>query len=93
MTCPYCGRTDCPDREKCAEYARRTAAQDRAGFEHFTRGLPIKDAARDAELDYLMWKAKARYAAMSPAEKDAQDKAQRESFVRGMMPTGDPRFD
>lgn len=37
--------------------------------------------------------AKARYDAMSPAEREAHDKAQRESFVRSMMPTGDPDFD
>jgi hypothetical protein len=38
-------------------------------------------------------RAKARYASMSPAEKAVHDQAQRESWVRANMPTGDPRFD
>jgi hypothetical protein len=45
------------------------------------------------ELENLVRKAKERYDALTPEQKEAHDKAQRESFVRGMMPTGDPRFD
>jgi hypothetical protein len=40
--CPYCLRTDCPDRDACAKYLERIRAQDKAGLEHFTRDLPIK---------------------------------------------------
>lgn len=42
---------------------------------------------RRPTLDELM--AESREHTMTPAE----EQAQRESFVRGMMPTGDPRFD
>lgn len=31
--------------------------------------------------------------ALSPAEREAMWEAQRASWVRGMAPTGDPRFD
>ena len=34
-----------------------------------------------------------RYDAMTPEQKAEHDRKQRESFVCGMMPTGDPRFD
>jgi ribosomal protein S7 len=44
-------------------------------------------------LRLLMEQAKARYASMSPAEKAAHDQAQRESFARANISTGDPRFD
>lgn len=44
-------------------------------------------------LEATVRNAKARYDAMTPEEKAEHDKAQRESFVRGMMPTGDPRLD
>ena len=47
----------------------------------------------DAELKKLVEDAKRRYEAMTPEQKAEHDKAQRESWVRGMMPTGDPRFD
>ena len=42
----------------------------------------------DAELKALIDKAQARYDAMTPEEQAAHDLAQRESFVRGMMPAG-----
>lgn len=45
------------------------------------------------ELKKIVAKAQARYDAMTPEQKAAHDKAQRESFVRAMKPTGDPRFD
>ena len=47
----------------------------------------------DDELKELVAKAKARYDAMTPEEQAAADKAQRESWMRAMKPTGDPRFD
>lgn len=50
-----------------------------------------KGAGRD--LGKLLAQAEARYKAMTPEQKEAHDKAQRESWVRGMMSTGDPRFD
>jgi len=51
--------------------------------------------AKDAspELQAALDRATAAYEAMTSAQKAAHDKAQRESFARGMMPTGDPRFD
>ncbi|MUO77668.1 hypothetical protein GOZ78_01975 [Agrobacterium vitis] len=49
--------------------------------------------ATSPELLELIAKAKATYDAMSPEEKARHDQAQRESFLRGMMPTGDPRLD
>lgn len=48
---------------------------------------------RDDALSKAVADARARYDAMTPEQKVAHDKAQKESFVRGMMPTGDPRFD
>ena len=45
------------------------------------------------ELQAALDRAIAAYDAMTPEQKAVHDKAQRESFVRGMMPTGDPRFD
>ena len=45
------------------------------------------------ELQAALDRAIAAYEAMTPEQKAAMDKAQRESFARGMMPTGDPRFD
>lgn len=45
------------------------------------------------ELKNLIRKAQERYDALTPEEKAEHDRKQRESFVRGMMPTGDPRFD
>lgn len=55
----------------------------------FKRNIPIpkRDFVEMAK------KAKAIYDAMSPEQRADHDKAQRESFVRGMMPTGDPRLD
>lgn len=47
----------------------------------------------EAELKRLVEDAKRRYDAMTPEQKAEHDRKQRESFVRGMMPTGDPRFD
>jgi len=54
----------------------------------------VEEAKAKAEaLQALIVKAIAHYDAMTPAEREAHDKAQRESFARGMMPTGDPSFD
>ncbi len=47
----------------------------------------------DDELKKLAATAKARYDAMTPDQKREHDEAQRRSWVRGMRPTGDPRFD
>ncbi|WP_234892227.1 hypothetical protein [Agrobacterium vitis] len=55
--------------------------------------LPTDCPATSPELLELIAKAKATYDAMSPEEKARHDQAQRESFLRGMMPTGDPRLD
>jgi hypothetical protein len=55
--------------------------------------MRIPELKTDPELLALLEKAKARYSAMTPEQKKAMHKAQRESWVRGMMPTGDPRFD
>lgn len=54
----------------------------------------IKSAtgARD-NLAELLAKAEARYQAMTPEQKAAHDKAQRESWARANVATGDPRFD
>jgi hypothetical protein len=43
--------------------------------------------------EYVFRVAKERYEALSPEQKVEHDRKQRESFARGMMPTGDPRFD
>ena len=50
---------------------------------------------RKAELDELLAKANARYEAMTPDEKAAMHKAQRESFIRAMRPCehGDPDWE
>lgn len=45
------------------------------------------------DLMEMVRRAKTIYDAMTPEQKALHDKAQRDSFVRGMMPTGDPRFD
>ncbi len=45
------------------------------------------------ELKKLVAAAKKRYDALSPEERRAHDEAQKQSWVRGMLPTGDPRFD
>ncbi|WP_197434739.1 hypothetical protein [Agrobacterium vitis] len=55
--------------------------------------LPTDCPATSPELLELIAKAKATYEAMSPEEKARHDQAQRESFLRSMMPTGDPRLD
>ena len=47
----------------------------------------------EAELKELIAKAKARYDAMTPEERAAHDEAQRESWARANVATGDPRFD
>ncbi len=47
----------------------------------------------DAELGRLIREAQARYNALSPEDKAAHDQAQKESLVRAMMPTSDPRSD
>jgi hypothetical protein len=52
-----------------------------------------KVPARDHDLYRKLMAAVEAYEAMTPEQKEAHDKAQRESFVRAMMPTGDPRFD
>lgn len=44
-------------------------------------------------LALLLAESTAKYAAMLPEERAAHDKAQRESWARGMLPTGDPRLD
>ena len=46
-----------------------------------------------AEIHAHIDAAMARYKAMTPEEKAAHDKAQRESWIRAMQPTGDPSFD
>jgi hypothetical protein len=33
--CPYCGRTDCPDRDEHDKYAARVAQQDKARLVHY----------------------------------------------------------
>lgn len=48
---------------------------------------------REERLQDAIAKARARYEGMTPEEKFAHDEAQRQSWVRGMMATGDPRFD
>ncbi|MBX5143270.1 hypothetical protein HJB79_31680 [Rhizobium lentis] len=45
------------------------------------------------KLEYAVLRAREKYNALSPEEKAEHDRKQRESFVRGMMPTGDQRFD
>ncbi|WP_202032423.1 hypothetical protein [Agrobacterium vitis] len=55
--------------------------------------LPTDCPAASPEMLESIAKAKAIYDAMSPEEKARHDQAQRESFLRGMMPTGDPRLD
>lgn len=52
--------------------------------------LSLKDTG---DLQRRIQAANARLATMSPEQRAALDAAQRESWVRGMMPTGDPRFD
>ena len=44
-------------------------------------------------LSELLAQAKARYDALSSEDKAEHDRKQRESWVRGMMTTGDPRLD
>ncbi|WP_321385717.1 hypothetical protein [Rhizobium sp.] len=58
-----------------------------------THGLPISCPATSPELLDLIAKANATYDAMSPEEKAQHDRAQRESFARSNISTGDPRFD
>lgn len=48
----------------------------------------VVSAERSEELKKLIEKAKARYDALSPEEKEAYDKAQQESWVRGQMALG-----
>lgn len=67
----------------------RAADPDKA-IEHDRSGEP---PTRDPDFDRLLADANARLAAMSPDERAEHDRLQRESFVRGQMPTGDPRFD
>ena len=57
-------------------------------------GIPANNE-RSAELADLLAKAKARYEAMTPDEKAAEHKAQRESFIRAMQPCehGDPDWE
>jgi DNA-binding phage protein len=52
-----------------------------------------KPSSGDKSLDELLAAALARYEAMTPEERAKHDQAQRESWVRAMRPTGDPRFD
>ena len=47
----------------------------------------------DTDLGVLIREAVARYEAMTPGQKAAHDQAQKESWIRAMKPTGDPRFD
>ena len=46
----------------------------------------------DPELGRLIRESQARYDALTPEQKAAHDQAQKESWVRAMMPTGDPRW-
>jgi DNA-binding phage protein len=52
-----------------------------------------KPSSGDKSLDELLAAALARYEAMTPDERAKHDQAQRESWIRAMRPTGDPRFD
>lgn len=45
------------------------------------------------ELAALLAAAKARYAALTPEQKAAHDEAQRQSWARANVATGDPRWD
>lgn len=47
--------------------------------------MQIKPTAQNPELTRLIAEARARYEAMTPAERKIQDDAQRESWVRGEM--------
>ena len=53
-----------------------------------TYRLTEKPMSDRSELDELIKKAKAVYDAMTPKEKEAYDKAQRDSWVRGEMALG-----
>jgi len=44
-------------------------------------------------LDRALAEARSWYEAMSPEQREAHDRATREDWVRGMMPTVDPRPD
>lgn len=71
-------------------------SDDMTGYTDIMRGVPTEAetaSERDARLVQLVARADAAYDAMTPEQKAAHDKAQRESWVRGMMSTGDPRFD
>jgi len=54
---------------------------------------PTRSDKETAEINALVDAAVARYRALSPEDKEAHDKAQRESWIRAMQPTGDPRLD
>jgi len=57
-------------------------------------GIPISACnAGNQELAEAIKRAIERYDALTPEQKAEHDRKQRESFVRGMMPTGDPQFD
>ena len=51
------------------------------------------DDMTEGELRALIQKAQIQYESLTPEQKAARDEAQKASFVRGMKPTGDPRFD
>ena len=66
----------------------------RAGGARWMFGEPPDDQKyHGTSLERAIAEARAWYEAMTPEQREAHDRAQRESWVRGMMPTGDPRFD
>lgn len=55
--------------------------------------MHFRDWTANDELAKAIKEAVERYEALPPEQKAECDRLQRESFLRGMMPTGDPRFD
>lgn len=56
-------------------------------------GADARSASQSKTLTELLDEAQKRYDAMTPEEQEAMWKAQRESWARANISTGDPRFD
>lgn len=72
--------------------ARKMRAQVQGNAEPAHEPAPRGSEAPD-DLKALLKKALARYDAMTPDERAEADKAQRESWARANISTGDPWFD
>lgn len=79
--------------DETPRFLSRVTDKSREAYAAYLSQREPHPALSTEALAEMVRQAKARYDAMTPEERKAHDEAQRASYVRCMMPTGDPNFD